>query len=184
MSRRQETNEREGEGLMIDQKILFPGDWVKFSIHKEVIWRAEYDQVFHPQIPLLYEAAYYHGLKTLKPWETSDNTIPTVIKEWKVLKGELHEKFSQRKRIEAELPMKKAIGLFIEVLYWCNGYPALSLSKDDDKLKIQPVNLQERLQFILSYPNKYHSYIQVSELFSEIEKLFSIQQAMIKANNP
>lgn len=166
---------------MADQKITFPGEWLKFSMHKEINWHDEYDQVFNPQTPLMYEAAYVQGLKTLMPWKMSDKTVPIVMKEWETVKVELHEKFSKRKGTEVEHPMKQAIGLFIEVLYWCNGYPSLSLSKEDDKLKIKPVNLQERLHFIFSYPNKYHSYIQLTELFSEMEKLFSVQQAIAKA---
>jgi hypothetical protein len=184
MPRRKETDEGEGEDLMADQKISFPEEWFEFSIYKEIIWQDEFDQMFNPQTPLMYEAAYFHGLKTLMPWEMADYTVPVVIKEWKTVKVELHEKFSKRKLIEVEQPMKKGIGLFIEVLYWCNGYPGLSLNKDDDKLRIKPVNLQERLHFIISYPNKYHSYIQLIELFSEMEKLFSVQQVIKKAKTP
>ena len=79
----------------------------------------------------MYEAAYLHGLKTLMPWTTSDKTIPVVMKEWETVKVELHERFSKRKGAEVEHLIKQAIGLFVEVFYWCNGYPALSLKKDD-----------------------------------------------------
>ncbi|MCQ6273913.1 hypothetical protein JMM81_02830 [Bacillus sp. V3B] len=166
---------------MADQKIPFPQEYFKFSIHKEISWHNEYDQVFNPQTPFMYEAAYLYGLKTLMPWKMSVDTVPVVMKEWETVKMELHEEFSKRKLMEVEQPMRKGIGLFIEVLYWCNEYPAVSLNKDDDRLRIKPVNLQERLHFILSYPYKYHSYVQLTELFSEIEKTFRVQQVTRKA---
>ena len=41
---------------------------------------------------------------------------------------------------------------------------------------IKPINSGERLKFILSRMNNYHSFVQLTELFIEMEKLFWKQQ--------
>ena len=46
-------------------------------------------------------------------------------------------------------------------------------------LKIKPINIRERLDYIIQNPNKFHSFIQLSELFVEMEKLFRKQQVLM-----
>ena len=41
-----------------------------------------------------------------------------------------------------------------------------------NKLKVQPVNFMERYSFIIKKPSNYHSYIQLAQLYIEIEKLY------------
>lgn len=101
-----------------------------------------------------------------------EETISGVYHEWNSLKSELHEKFSNRDKITVVPLMEKGIRLLIEVIYWTNHMPALFELQNVEKLEIKPVNLQERLHYILSYPGKYQSYVQLVELFSEMEKLF------------
>lgn len=124
-------------------------------------------QYIHPLF--LYEAAYYAGMEALKPWEKKEKCIRVLLEEWKEHKRLLDEHFANRNQKAAEDPMKTAIGLFLELLFWTNGKP-VDFQEELGDLKIKPVNLKERLDFILKSPALYHAYIQLSVLVAEMEK--------------
>jgi uncharacterized protein (DUF433 family) len=70
--------------------------------------------------------------------------------------------------------MKKGIGLFIQFLYWSNDRQINSKEPVSiNQLVITPVNLDERLAYILSRPNLFHSYRQLSELMTEQAKQYA-----------
>lgn len=119
---------------------------------------------------------------SIKPWENPHQTVPVIIKEWNEIKSELHTLFANRESSSVEPLMKKGISLFLEALYWTNHIPTLQEETTIDTLLIKPVNVKERLDFILSYPKKFHSYMQLGELFVEIEKLFTREQVRKKAS--
>lgn len=99
--------------------------------------------------------------------------------EWSALKEELEVHFKERSKQKVEEPMKKGIELFIEFLHSANeSPPSLSPQIDYDKLTIQPVNLQERLDFIIARPTAYHSFKQLEELMVELEKAYHKNRAI------
>ncbi|GLB57956.1 YpoC family protein [Cytobacillus sp. NCCP-133] len=117
----------------------------------------------------LYDAAFYAGVEALKPWEDKEDFIPVLLAEWNEHKHTLDNHFATRNHKAAKVPMKTAIGYFLELLFWINGKP-VDLQADPMDLKIKPINLKERLEFILKRPVFYHAYIQLSELIAEMEK--------------
>ena len=158
--------------------ITFPKEWEKIVIKQEMTWSDEYDQHLYLHIPMIYDAALVQGHYTMKPWDRPEDSLPILFAEWNQLKEELHERFAKREQKLIVEPMKKGIGFFLEVLHWSNYSPVSLENVKGDRLKIKPVNLQERMDFIFTYPNKYHSYVQLSELFIEMEKMFRKQQAI------
>ncbi len=164
---------------MMNQHIFFPEEWSKFSTEKEISWQEMYNREFLSDIPLLYDAAYYNGIETLRPWEVTIHTVPEVLRKWENMKAVLYEKFSIRDQDATLYPMKIGVGLFLEILYWSNGQPVLWKRNGGGQLGNKPVNWEERLEFILDYPKKYHSFIQLTELISEIEKIFIKQQTIM-----
>ena len=81
--------------------------------------------------------------------------------------------------------MKKGIGLFLQFLFWSNDRPISAIESTPlNLLEIKPVNLEERLGFIISRPNLFHSYRQLSELMVEHEKLFAKNKIIKKAFKP
>jgi len=164
---------------MMNQPISFPEEWSKFSTEKEISWQEIYNREFLSDVPLLYDAAYYNGIETLRPWEESIHTVPAVLDKWGNMKAVLYEKFSIRDQAAALYPMKIGIGLFLEILYWSNDQPVLWKQNRDIQLSNKPVNWEERLEFILAYPTKYHSFIQLAELISEMEKIFVKRQMVM-----
>ncbi|PLR77174.1 hypothetical protein CU633_11530 [Bacillus sp. V3-13] len=128
-----------------------------------------------------YDWAFYSNIEALKPWEDPAQYVPLLFAEWKRLKDGLVQLFENRNPGSAEMPMKKGIGLFVEGLFWTNGQPAVVSSLDHaENLAIKPVNLRERLEFIMNRPTLYHSFIQLSELMTELEKAFMKQMMLRK----
>lgn len=138
-----------------------------------VQWKKEDDRYLNLKQPLIYEVAHFSGYQSLKPWEIESESIPLLLKEWEVVKEQLTAVFKKRDGKASSLLMKNGIGLFLEFLHWANAKPVkLIPAIQYDQLKVKPVNIHERLDFILSRPNSYHSYMQIVELMTELEKMY------------
>ncbi|WP_066061061.1 YpoC family protein [Neobacillus soli] len=112
-------------------------------------------------------------------------SITDILEEWVELKGQLEELFRARDLKNVSEMMKTGITLFIQFLSWSNEKQALlDDPKTFNQLEFKPVNLDERLLFINSRPNLYHSFRQLSELMIEQEKLFAKRNIIKKASKP
>jgi hypothetical protein len=110
------------------------------------------------------------------PWENSEVTVKVVIEHWKMLKPEIQLSYAKRKtNLQVESISIQSISLFLLALFWTNNSPIKSLNVKDmmiSELNQKPVNCEERLLFILNKPSGYHSFIQLQQLFDELEKNF------------
>ncbi|KAA0766784.1 YpoC family protein [Bacillus sp. SH5-2] len=109
-----------------------------------------------------------------EPWNEIEKSIPTMLNVWKNKHEEIATLFRNRKKQEAESPMILFAAHLLSILYWLNEQPVHSLHNMEDyvnKLEVQPVNFMERYSFIIKKPSNYHSYIQLAQLYIEIEKL-------------
>ncbi|MED1085891.1 YpoC family protein [Bacillus mycoides] len=110
-----------------------------------------------------------------EPWNEIETSIPAVLNIWKSKHEEIAILFRNRKKQEAEGPMILFAAHFLSVIYWLNEQPVHSLNEmqvNTNKLEVQPVNFMERYSFIIKKPSNYHSYIQLVQLYIEIEKLY------------
>jgi hypothetical protein len=164
--------------MEIDKKIPLPKDLIELSQVEEIDWNDIDAESFREDIPFLYEAAFFYGMDVLKPWEIPDQSIPSIMREWGMIKEALTIKFSNRDRAVEKL-MRKGISLFYELLYWGNKQPVV-LDEQNYEGFIKPINSDERLKFIRSRMSNYHSFVQLTELFIEMEKIFWKQQAIMK----
>lgn len=112
-------------------------------------------------------------------------SIPQLIKEWKDIKDQLEILFRERDQQNAKKLMDQGINLFIQFISLSNGFPA-SLDKPftPNQYDFKPVNVEERLGFIMYRPALYHSYRQLSELMVEQEKLYVKINILKKASKP
>ncbi|MBO9128209.1 YpoC family protein [Bacillus sp. 165] len=141
-----------------------------------------FEEALHT-VCFLYDMAAYN-LNIYKPWKDIETAIPLVYKGWKEQKTELSSLFRLRKRNEAKIPMVLYTGHLISSLYWMNRGPVATLhdlTTELATLSYKPVNIQERIGFILEQPDHYHSFIQLAELYEEAEKLFFKAMAMKKS---
>lgn len=118
------------------------------------------------------------------PWNHSDKNVSLCIEQWKELKPLIVASYSIRK------PNKSAIiqslALFILCLFWTNESSVKSLIVENmriNNLKYKPVNCEERILFIMEKPTQYHSFVQLKQLFDELEKIFYKVQALKRMVN-
>lgn len=142
---------------------MFADDSLEIVLNKQPLLFDIYDQLqVHSQV---------------KPWENKYLYIPILIGNWQEIEPSIIGLFKARDRKQALFPMKKMILTFIAMLFWTNGKPVPGLIKITDqvkKLSVKPVNVEERLEFILSIPNQYHAFTQLKTLFSELEKKYAV----------
>lgn len=112
-------------------------------------------------------------------------SIPHLLKEWKDIKNQLEVLFRERDKQTAKKLMDQGINLFIQFLSLSNGFPvSLDEPFTAEPYEFKPVNVEERLGFIMSRPALYHSYRQLSELMIEQEKLYVKSNILKKASKP
>ncbi|WP_421379163.1 YpoC family protein [Bacillus salacetis] len=129
-----------------------------------------------------YEILFYNNLPVIaKPWEAS-SYIKKAEMKWQGIKEELDAAFSARSGDEIKSLMKKGIALFMMYLFWTNAMPSKpAMWKENlDKMNVKPVNVLERLSFVLMHHSLFHSYKQLDQLFIEQLKQYAKNQAMLK----
>jgi hypothetical protein len=131
-----------------------------------------------------FELLFYNGIESKKPWTCPEYFLLLLKDEWGKLRPAIEEMHHQRKKDGINGAMKKGVGLFLQYLYWSNGTPAcLKELPNFIDVKIKPVNLEERVGFIIARPGLFHSYVQLCELMIEQEKLFAKNNMIKKASS-
>ena len=122
-----------------------------------------------------YELAFFQGIEAYQPWLYAEKHIPELLRHWKSIDGKCEKLFSNRETKLTREPMKEGIALFFTVLYWIHHKPVVLQDWNHivDELSIKPVNLVERLTFIIQRPASYHAFVQLNELFRELEKHYA-----------
>lgn len=147
--------------------LFFPESTVSMDLNEMKEWKHPHTFTAFP-----YDFAFFQGVEAYRPWEDSEKYAPILLKEWKKIKTECQTLFSERKTKQTLEPMKEGIALFFTFIYWIHNRPVelREWNQIVDVLPIKPVNLVERLAFIIQRPALYHSFVQLSELFHEVEK--------------
>lgn len=115
------------------------------------------------------------------PRENCEKSIRELLLEWPLLKEEIRQAFTNRDKTSAVPLMRAGIDLFIEFLHCSNEQPTKVYPEINyEQLLIQPVNMKERLEFIISRPSLHHSYMQLCELMTELEKSYKKALAIKK----
>lgn len=130
-----------------------------------------------------YELLYWNDLVGYHPWEGSQKPIvEDLLRQWAGIKGKAGLMFSERKAKEAKGLMIEGLSLFFSILFWLQHQP-VNLRSWKEHLGLfdfKPVNTEERLSFILARPALYHSYVQLGELFIELEKQYYKREIKLK----
>ena len=99
-----------------------------------------------------------------------------LIEDWKKQSTVIAELFHDKAYQEAAVPMEKYTKQFIQLLFKLNKTEWVEGEGFIDKLrtfKYKPLNIEERMQFVLANPHQYHCYIHLNELYKEVEKLYA-----------
>ncbi|MGG2092850.1 YpoC family protein [Bacillus sp. S13(2024)] len=125
---------------------------------------------------LLKETCFFFDIdQRYKPWNEIEKSISTVLSLWKEQKEEISILFRNRNKKEAKDPMVRFAGHLLSILHWMNGTSVVSLQDMNgriERLENKPVNFMERFLFIMKQPDHYHSFIQLTQLYEEMEKLY------------
>ncbi|MCD7033403.1 hypothetical protein LRR81_04105 [Metabacillus sp. GX 13764] len=134
--------------------------------------------------PFWYDLLFFHGQTDAdRPWTESREYFLRLLLN---LKENTSERIANSIKEGSKADEKDFImlaALFILFLNWGNHQPVTSLHPSCEwlnELKIKPVNARERLQFLLERPGRYHSIIQLQELFAELEKKIYKEEAAKK----
>ncbi|MDM5154171.1 GTPase [Bacillus sp. DX1.1] len=168
------------------QVLQIPDEFQCIPFFESDVKKIEYDtdQSF---VELLESTYFLFDIeKQYKPWSEIETSIPAVLDVWKAKKEDISILFRNRKRKEAKEPMIQFAAHLVSILHWLNGQlvPGMKeIEKEIEKLKIKPVNFRERYLFITAQPDHYHSFIQITQLYEEIEKLY-VKALLIKKKSP
>jgi hypothetical protein len=172
VQRRKEENEKEGGLMRIPDAFVHPLYYKKTDTLS--ITSFELEDIITK--PFKYDIAYYQGAAPFQlPWENTSDSIPLLLFSWKRQESMLNDLHEKRRRFEAKEHIIPAVGWFIQMLFWINGQPVRSLTdwkKDVQSLQWKPMNVDERLDFVMKKPGMYHAFIQLQQLFTECNKLF------------
>jgi len=109
------------------------------------------------------------------------NQLSNSFNLWYQEKEEIARLFKMRDKKAAAEPMNRQIENFLDVLFKINKKLKSSseaLLDDIDDLSIKPINCKERLSFLFERPAHYHSFIQLAELYEELEKQYKKKVAI------
>ncbi|MEH7386242.1 YpoC family protein, partial [Bacillus sp. JJ1521] len=99
----------------------------------------------------------------------NEKIISETTEKWNDRKELLMRLFQNRDKEAIMDPMNEAIYDFLTLLFFVNGEERTPdkkrLQEDIMGLENRPINLDERLSFILKKPNQYHSFVQLNELY-------------------
>lgn len=126
----------------------------------------------------------FYTQKTSKKTSWKDETkLNDLIKGWKFKQATIKNQISETQTADID-EIKKALAIFLQFLFWSNGQPVKlnQLEESIELLEIKPINVNERIQFILQQPHSYHAYVQLNELMIEQQKILASYQTR-KNNN-
>ncbi|MDG4656134.1 GTPase [Ectobacillus antri] len=123
-----------------------------------------------------YDILKGQNIAAYEPWLDIEHAIPLILESWKANKPSISHLFKERKRDAAQPLMVHYTAHYLSSLYWLNGLyvrtPQLAILNINTLLN-KPINIEERFAFIINRPGHYHSFIQLIQLYEELEKLFA-----------
>lgn len=184
MSRRKEANEKTGESDM--KAWIIPNHFCVNPFYKQGdtihVRTSLADNLRH--CPFVYDIAHADGLEVMdQPWQQWRSQFPHVFTIWEKVNEELIAHFRKRDKKAAKEPMIAMIALLMDAIFWLNERSLTSLvnwEAEIIELEIYPVNIVERMQFMLESPDHFHSYHQLKSLFMEVEKSYFRKLAINK----
>ncbi len=110
-------------------------------------------------------------------------TVSKILVEWETTKAQLDQLFRNRDQKNTGEWMEEGVILFLQFLYLTNQETYIATDPIPyHQFRFKPVNIEERLGFIISRPTLFHSYRQLSELMVEQEKLYGKSRIIKKSS--
>ncbi|PYZ98382.1 hypothetical protein CR205_07250 [Alteribacter lacisalsi] len=112
------------------------------------------------------------------PWKTPKSYVMEIERQWREEGSEkIASAFRGRNKQEAEKLMIYYASRYIQAMSWAEGKPVTSLENIAGVLSesvCAPVNLQERLSYVLASPSHHQSFTVLDQLFAESRKKWAV----------
>ncbi|WP_163654088.1 YpoC family protein [Listeria sp. PSOL-1] len=136
---------------------------------------ADFDpaSIFVSGVPFWQEQLFYTEASGVMPWKDNrEQACRHLNKNMNVLLDEIYASLEKKEKPSSST-VRDALGIFISVLFWSNGRPVqlMDLWDQIETLVIQPLNLAERLAYVLERGDTFLGYSQLKELMLEQRKL-------------
>ncbi len=110
-----------------------------------------------------------------------------MLEEWRPLQNSLEQLFVERHNESILQQMNKGIQVFMYALYIANqqsltNAPIEEWGDVSDGFYVTPINLKERLLFVMENRTIHHAYIQLNQLYSELLKKYAVHKAKNKSH--
>ncbi|MFX3617084.1 MAG: YpoC family protein [Sporolactobacillus sp.] len=129
--------------------------------------------------PFITDLIYWNDQTSASewPWQRNENWFHLY---WQKEKPGLSEAFHRRDLQTAGQPMLRAVAGLIDQLVWSSGQPVATLEPNQMiqgliQFSYAPLNLEERLRYIMNQPNRYLAFIQLDQLEEELTKKLAVR---------
>ncbi|EUJ31112.1 YpoC family protein [Listeria cornellensis] len=129
--------------------------------------------IFVTGLPFWQEQLFYTRGRGEMPWHTDpEQACRRMAKQWQNVAQELDASFKLREEPDMSI-IRDGLGIYLSMLFWSNKRPVQlnELYKHIETLELVPMNLQERLAFIMGKSDGYPAFKQLNELVQEQRKL-------------
>lgn len=136
------------------------------------------ESIYVNGFPFWQEQQFFRQGKGVMPWkENREVACRKLVKHAKAIAEDIEEDFERKKKPEPTI-VRDGLGLFLSILFWSNGRPVQlqDLNKQLETLTIKPLNIEERLHYILEKGDTYPGFKQWEELFLEQRKWIAKKQ--------
>lgn len=154
-------------------------NFLKPPFYMEGMNKEEHEFLKIKNKPFSYESIQLLEDSSICSQEYLDTIMKEMFMQWKEESELLTGYFRKRNRQAALEPMLRGLANFISITTWLNNKiltNANELLVVLDSLTNKPINLNERISFVMKQPDHYHSFIQLSSLYTELEKLYYKQK--------
>lgn len=115
---------------------------------------------------------------TLPSGKNKRELVKDVLEMWEK-EGEpaLQKYFNDRDGQKAKPLMLKYIAIYIQTNMWLAGHEVTSLESigvELEKLSYAPMNIKERIEFVLQSPSQYHAFVTLTQLYAESRKKWAV----------
>ncbi|PYZ94549.1 hypothetical protein CR194_03175 [Salipaludibacillus keqinensis] len=114
------------------------------------------------------------------PWHEPKRAINQLVDRWNNQgKPYLARCYQQRNRLAARPVMIQYTAYFIQGMHWIDGQPVTSLRSIMTSLKdlpFSPMNVEDRLAFVLTTVDHHHAFITLTQLYDEARKKWALYQ--------
>ncbi|MBC2255286.1 hypothetical protein HCB46_07365 [Listeria ivanovii] len=134
----------------------------------------EYDSesIYVSGLPFWQEQQFYTRGGGVIPWKNqTDKACRKLAKHMTNLAESMEKELKVHKK-PAPVVVRDALGIFLSILFWSNHRPVQldNLMEQISTLDMKPLNLEERLEYVLKRGNTYLGFRQLNELVLEQRK--------------